>query len=465
MALYEPYVPVYITVHLGRPESNARNVTVTFPEYIKNVASSEIYPTWPENAIRANIYAQISFAMNRIYTEWYRSQGYDFDITSSTAFDQFFVFGRDTFDSVNRIVDEIFNNYLRRPGQNQPLFAQYCNGTTVTCAGLSQWGTVGLARQGMNPYEILTYYYGNNLEIVRDAPIIANIQSYPGEALRVGSRGQVVAEVQRRLNRVARNYPAIPRLIVDGVYGAATAAAVTKFQQIFRLEQDGIVGKETWYRLQYLYVSVTRLSELTAEGEEFEDQVDLFNRTLSIGDVGRDVMLVQYYLNVIAESIREVQPVAVTGTYTQATVISVLAFQRFSGLPQTGSVDPATFLRLYQHYEAIIISIPPVYGGFTPGPYPGFPLREGSVGDEVQAIQVYLLTLSRVYPEIPKTIPNGVFGPLTYDAVVAFQRLFGLNPDGVVGPITWNKITEVYMQEQQRVIESIEQYYDIDLSL
>lgn len=192
MALYEPYVPVYITVHLGRPESNARNVTVTFPEYIKNVASSEIYPTWPENAIRANIYAQISFAMNRIYTEWYRSQGYDFDITSSTAFDQFFVFGRDTFDSVNRIVDEIFNNYLRRPGQNQPLLAQYCNGTSVTCAGLSQWGTVGLARQGMNPYEILTYYYGNNLEIVRDAPIIANIPSYPGEALRIGSRGRLL---------------------------------------------------------------------------------------------------------------------------------------------------------------------------------------------------------------------------------------------------------------------------------
>lgn len=175
-----PKIPEMITVHLGRPEdSSARNVTVPFPYYIKNVASSEIYPTWPENAIRANIYAQVSFALNRIYTEWYRSQGYDFDITNSTAFDQAYVDGREIFDNVGNLVDELFDDYLTRPGSVEPLFAQYCNGTTVTCDGLSQWGTVPLAEAGKTPYQILTAFYGNNLNIVRNAPIAPNIGSYP----------------------------------------------------------------------------------------------------------------------------------------------------------------------------------------------------------------------------------------------------------------------------------------------
>ena len=166
-----PFIPETITVHLGRPDSPARNVTVPFPDYIKNVASSEIYPTWPENAIRANMYAQISFALNRIYTEWYRSQGYDFDITNSTAFDQAYVHDRDIFDNISEIADELFTSYLTRPGSVEPFFAQYCNGTTVTCEGLSQWGTVPLAEQGMTPYEILTYFYGPDLNIVTDTPV------------------------------------------------------------------------------------------------------------------------------------------------------------------------------------------------------------------------------------------------------------------------------------------------------
>ena len=194
-----PFIPEQITVHLGTPDSNAPNVTVSFPDYIKNVISSEIYPTWPENSMRANIYAAVSFALNRIYTEWYRSRGYDFDITNSTQFDQAFVNGREIFQPVSVLVDELFNSYLRRPGNVEPLFAAFCNGTTVTCEGLSQWGTVDLAKQGFTPYEILTYYYGDNLEIVKDAPIAPNVPSYPDRPLREGDSSDDVRAIQIRL--------------------------------------------------------------------------------------------------------------------------------------------------------------------------------------------------------------------------------------------------------------------------
>ncbi|MBQ5649615.1 MAG: spore cortex-lytic protein, partial [Clostridia bacterium] len=180
-------VPETITVHLGRPTANAQNVTVPFADYIKNVASSEIYPTWPENAIRANVLAQISYALNRVYTEYYRSRGYEFDITNSTAFDQSYVPNRDIFENVSRIVDDVFNDYIVRQGQVQPLFAQYCDGREVSCSGLSQWGTVTLANNGLSPYEILQSYYGNDINIIFDAPIGNAEESYPGIPLRLGS--------------------------------------------------------------------------------------------------------------------------------------------------------------------------------------------------------------------------------------------------------------------------------------
>ena len=177
----EPYIPETITVHLGSPDSNAPNVTVDFPTYVKNVASSEIYPTWPENSLRANIYVIVSFALNRIYTEWYRSRGYDFDITSSTQFDQKFINGREIFENISRLVDELFNDYVRRQGSIEPLFTAFCNGTTVTCGGLSQWGTVGLAQDGLTPYEILQYYYGDDIDIVRNAPVRSASPLIPGK--------------------------------------------------------------------------------------------------------------------------------------------------------------------------------------------------------------------------------------------------------------------------------------------
>ena len=264
-----PYVPQNITVHLGAPSSSAANVTVPFADYVKNVASSEIYPTWEESALRANILAIVSFALNRVYTEFYRSRGYDFDITSSTAYDQYFVNGRSYFSNVSRLVDELFNDYLRRPGFVEPLAAKFCNGTTVTCEGLSQWGSQNLAQQGLNSTQILRNYYGN-VEIVNNAPIRGITSSYPGTPLRRGSTGPNVVIVQVELNRIAQSYPAIPKVpVVDGIYGSRTEASVRAFQEVFDLTPDGIVGPATWYALVRLYTAVTSLSELRSQGQQF----------------------------------------------------------------------------------------------------------------------------------------------------------------------------------------------------
>ena len=221
----EPYIPQFLTVHLGAPGSNAQNVTVSFPDYIKNVASSEIYPTWPENAIRANVYAQISYALNRYYTEWYRSMGYDFDITNSTRYDQAYVQNRDIFANISDIVDDIFNEYVYRQGSVEPYFTQYCNGTTVTCDGLSQWGTVPLAEQGYGPYDILVEFYGPDINLNTDTPVRINSPSYPGLPLRLGDAGNSVRTKQVQLNRISRNYPSIPKIApVDGVLASLTAS-------------------------------------------------------------------------------------------------------------------------------------------------------------------------------------------------------------------------------------------------
>ena len=241
-----PKIPEYITVHLGDPDASAPNVTLPFEEYIANVASSEIYPTWNENAIRANIYAQISFALNRIYTEFYRSRGYDFDITNSTAYDQSFVRGRTIFDNISNITAEIFNSYVRRRGSYEPLFTAYCDGIEITCAGLSQWGSLSLAEQGYTPYDILRYYYGNDIDIITDAEVGGANGSAPAVPLSIGSQGDKVRLLQIRLNRISDNYPAIPKIAaLDGIFSSDTDAAVKSFQQIFGLTADGIVGNAT----------------------------------------------------------------------------------------------------------------------------------------------------------------------------------------------------------------------------
>ena len=348
-----PYVPQRITVHLGAPSASADNVTVSFSDYVKNVASSEIYPTWEPAAIRANILAIVSFALNRVYTEFYRSRGYDFDITSSTAYDQFFVRGRSFFSNVSRLVDELFNSYLRRPGFVEPLAAKFCNGTTVTCEGLSQWGSQALAQQGYNSTQILRSYYGD-VEIVANAPVQDYVSSYPGTPLRRGSVGPNVVVIQIELNRISQNYPAIPKVsVVDGIFGAATENSVTAFQEIFNLTPDGVVGPATWYALVRLYTAVTSLSELRSQGQRFYTIAWNKGRPLVPGDRGIQVEHLQYMLRVLAAYISQIPSVAVDGIYGSASRSAVLAAQGYFGLPQTGTVDLTTWDEIYDQFTGI----------------------------------------------------------------------------------------------------------------
>lgn len=348
-----PFVPQQITVHLAAPDTPAANVTVSFSDYVKNVASSEIYPTWEESAIRANVLAIVSFALNRVYTEFYRSRGYPFDITNSTAYDQYFVNGRSFFSNVSRIVDELFNDYLRRPGFVEPLAAKFCNGTTVTCEGLSQWGSQNLALQGYNSTQILRSYYGS-VEIVPNAPIRGITSSYPGTPLRRGSSGPNVVVIQVELNRISQNYPAIPKLAtVDGIFGSRTEASVRRFQEIFNLTPDGIVGQATWYALVRIYTAVTNLSELRSQGQQFYSISWAYPNSLYEGDTGDKIRHLQYMLSVLSAYIPEIPPVNVDGIFGPATRSAVIAAQRWFGLPQTGSVDAATWDEIYDQFSGI----------------------------------------------------------------------------------------------------------------
>ena len=257
-------IPEYVIVHDGPPsDSSANDYYVRYRDYIKNVASSEIYATWPDAALRANILAIMSFTLNRVYTEWYRNKGYDFTITSSTAFDHKFVYGRNIFSNISNIVDEIFNSYLSRPNVRQPILTQYCDGQRVSCPNwMTQWGSKYLADQGYSTIEILRYYYGSSMYINTADEISGVPASWPGSNLEVGSTGDKVRMLQEQLNRIARNYPALPTIAVDGFYGSATKAAVEKFQSIFGLPVTGIVDFRTWYRISEIYVAVSRIAEL-----------------------------------------------------------------------------------------------------------------------------------------------------------------------------------------------------------
>ena len=351
-----PYVPQSITVHLGPPGADAENGTVSFPDYVKNVASSEIYPTWEPAAIRANVLAIISFALNRVYTEYYPSRGYPFNITSSTAYDQKFIKGRSIFENISQVVDSIFNSYIRRIGFVEPLAAKFCNGTTTTCDGLSQWGSQAMAEQGADSITILRSYYGDNIEIVTNAPVMGIRYSYPGAPVRLGDRGEAVLRIQTMLNRISRDYPAIPKVQpVDGIFGEGTEQAVIKFQQIFSLTPDGIVGSATWYKLVFLYVGVLDLAELVSEGQTFyANAIPLeFSDVVAPGDTGEEVRVIQYLLSVVSEFYSNVPPVAVDGVYGPATRQAAIAVQQMAGLPQDGVVGEQTWQVLYRLYAGI----------------------------------------------------------------------------------------------------------------
>lgn len=440
-----PYIPERIVVHLGTPDANATNVSVTFPDYIKNVASSEIFPTWPEAALRANIYAQISFALNRVYTEWYRSRGYDFDITNSTQYDQAFVYGRDIFSNIANIVDEVFNNYVVRRGNVEPLFTMFCNGTTVTCEGLSQWGTVPLANRGYTPYEILQYYYGNDIDIVYNAPISPNIPSYPGTPFGFGASGNEVRSIQVELNRIGTNYPAIPKIVpANGIYGESTTEAVRTFQSVFNLPVTGVVNKATWYKIKFIFTAVKHLSELTSEGLTVEEIENLWGENLRQGDYGQRVRSLAYYLNTIAYFNPEIPTVNSGGVFNAAMDEQVKAFERFYGLNPDGIVDFRTWQLINQIYMDILNNLPEGYEGATAALYPGYNLTPGMRNDDVKEFQTYLRVIGQNIEGIPVIEATGYFGPETERAIMIFQQLYGLEPSGIVGSPTWDALAKEY---------------------
>jgi len=439
-----PFIPEQITVHLGRPDEPAKNVTVSFPNYIKNVASSEIYPTWPESAIRANIYAQITFALNRIYTEWYGIRGYDFDITNSKQYDQSFVPGRDIFENISQIVDEIFNSYIVRQGKVEPLFTSYCDGAVSRCDGLLQWGTVSLAEGGFNPYEILQYYYGKDIDIIKDVPVNANFESYPLYPLRIGSFGRDVSIIQFELNRISTNYPSIPKIHdVNGIFGADTDAAVKAFQKIFNLTQDGVVESSTWYKIKYIYNAVKGLGELVSEGVTTEEIESPFEVSWQEGDSGIWVKLLQYYIHVLGCYYPEIPIIEITGYFGPETTDAVKAIQRKYDIIVDGVVGIQTWSYLDKEYKSIYTKIPK---GCLENEtiYPGYMLSKGMGDRNVTLMQTYLEKISQYYPSIPKVTVTGIFDEQTEAAVRAIQQEFLKENTGLIGPITWNQIAVLY---------------------
>jgi len=451
--LRQVVIPNPITVHLGAPSASAANVQVSFPDYVKNVASSEIYPTWPEAALTANIYAIITFALNRVYTEWYRSRGYSFDITNSPAYDQYFVYGRPIYESISRIVDRIFNEYVRRQGQNAPYFTSFCNGTTVSCQGMSQWGTVTLANRGLAPLEILRSYYPNDIEIAETNIVTGVISSYPGAPLRVGSSGLDVQTIQTYLNRIRRNYPAIPAITDEaGTFGDSTKNAVTRFQSIFGLSPDGIVGKSTWYKLSSLYTAVTRLSELDSEGNTLGIGTVPPSSVLRQGSRGPDVITLQYLLNVIAEYYPGIPAPTQDGIFGSGTQQSVVAFQRAMQLTPDGMVGPLTWRTLYEVYQGIeqkIPSVKPETGSFEYTVQSGDSLwlianrynttvdaikrLNGLTSDMLNIGQVLKIPSSQSTPYIEHTVRPGdtlwILARRYETTVDAIKRLNGLTSD------------------------------------
>ncbi len=444
MAALIPYIPQTITVHLGLPDEPAENVTVPFIEYITNVASGEIFPTWPESSLRANIYAIITYALNRVFTEYYRARGYNFDITSTTQFDQTYAQGRETFANISEIVDEIFNDYIVRSGEIQPLFAQFCNGTTSKCVGLSQWGTVDLANQGLIPYEILQYYYGDNINIIDNAPVQNITESYPGRPLTVGDSSNDVLIIKRQLNRISDNYPAIPKLDSTTIFDNGTAEAVRVFQDVFFLNETGTVDKSTWYKIKEIYNGVKRLTELTSEGLTFDEVNLTFPEALKPGMTGYQIGTIQYVLNVLAYFNPNLNSFPISYAFDSATENAVNVFQTVYSLPVTGVVDRDDWEKMVELYTGTVNSLPEGYNGKSAKLYPGYVLTPGATGQNVTDLQTYLSLIAERTGTIPNVAIDGIYGNQTRDAVYTFQNINGLPILGSVGAVTWQKIAEQY---------------------
>ena len=404
--------------------------------------------SWPEEALRANIIAQVSLALNRIWTEWYPSRGYSFNITSSPGYDQAYVNGRTVFAVMERLTAELFNTYVQRTGDVEPYFTEYCDGKTVTCPGMKQWGTVDRAREGMNALQILRYYYGNRVQLVTTDSIAAIPSSYPGSPLRRGSTGTNVRILQKQLSRIAKDYPSFGKPTVNGTFDEATENSVKKFQKQFSLTADGIVGRATWNKISYIYVSVKDLAELTSEGETAEDTQSVGGwpgTVLRRGATGSRVEQVQFWLSDLAQFDSSLVSVTVDGSYGAATERAVRAFQQKQGLTADGAVGQATWNALYSAW----VDAQSDLGGTA---WPGTALRRGATGMEVRLVQFWLRLAAGNYSALRTVTVDGSYGAATVSAVEAFQSLFGLTADGVVGRSTWNKLKEVALAVANKIV-------------
>jgi peptidoglycan hydrolase-like protein with peptidoglycan-binding domain len=444
-------IPDVITVHLGPPDEEAENITVPFIDYIKNVASSELYPTWPENAIRANVFAIVSVALNRIFTDWYRSRGYNFDITSDTRFDQAYVRDRGIYETMDRIVDEIFNVYIARKGRFEPLYALFCDGRVSQCDGLYQWGSVDLSNLGYTPLDILKYYYGEDISLIT-APAGELKYRYSGKELKLGDSGLDVFRKQLQLNRISNNFPAIPKIPLDGYFGKTTEEAVKVFQRVFNLPVTGIIDKGTWYKIFNIYVAVAKLAEVTSEGILIKEIEGELSETLLLGDIRRRVSILQYFLTLISSYNKSIPSVPITRVFDEATRLSVIEYQKSRNLNPTGVVDRETWDLIFIEALGIIKSIPPESTLLPRLAYPG---RDFSLGDTglvpfvlQQAIQ-YISTIIKTVPFIEIT---GVYDEATKEAVEAFQAAMGLNVTGILDEETWNALSEVYYANREENI-------------
>lgn len=396
--------------------------------------------SWPEEALRANIIAQVSLALNRIWTEWYPSRGYSFNITGSPGYDQAYVNGRTVFAVMERLTAELFNTFVQRSGDAEPYFTEYCDGKTVTCPGMKQWGTVDRAREGMNALQILRYYYGNRVQLVTTDNIAAIPSSYPGSPLRRGSTGTNVRILQKQLSRIAKDYPSFGKPAVTGTFDEATENSVKKFQKQFSLTADGVVGRATWNKVSLIYVSVKDLAELTSEGETAEGTQSAGGwpgTVLRRGSTGSSVEQVQFWLSDLAQFDSSLVRVTVDGSYGAATVSAVEAFQTLFGLTPDGVVGRSTWNKLKEVGLAVANKI--VAANVAPGQFTTT-TRAGSSGTAVRAVQYYLRRLAAYYSDVPRVAVDGKFGAATTRAVKAWQSRAGLTVDGVVGRLTFQSL-------------------------
>ena len=444
MAVRYPVVPNEITVHLGAPDEAALNITVPFVSYVANVASQELYPTWPVDALKANILAITSFALNRIYNEWYRSKGYNFDITSLPRYDQTYKRNGEIYENISNLAEDLFDDYVVKDEQIQPYFTQYCDGRVTTCNGLSQWGSVSLANQGKDPLQILKYYYGNDIRIFYNAPVGDIEEGFPGYDIGMGNAGNPVRAIQRDLNRISQNYPAIPKINDTlGIYNQETEDAVKKFQEIFSLPVTGVVDKSTWYRIKYIYTSVKKLSDLYSEGLTEEEATFQYRDELQYGDTGIEVEFIHYYLDALAFLDDDIPRLKTNSVYNDNTRTMVRAFQQKYGLPVTGKFGYADWNVLKNTYDKILESFPIEYKEYVDELYPGYFLSRGSTGEDVLKLQRFLLEICEYDHSIPGVRVNGNFDELTELSVMKIQKDNGIDVTGLVGPFSWKKIVEL----------------------